>query len=217
MSIKVITWVWESSRSSGIDRLVLLAIADAASGDDGTNAYPSVATLARKAAVSTRTVQRAIRALCELGELEMDQGAGRKGANMYRVVMRQVDTPPAQMTPVTVTPPLSTSTRTPVTLSPPPRPDDTRSVLEPLEPGEEPSPFCTRHPNGTSSPCTPCGRAAMVNAAWWKSKRRRDAARRKAQQDAAINADLAAPLDQQAMRAARQNFESGRRPIGATA
>jgi hypothetical protein len=92
-------WVWESSRSEGIARLVLLAIADAAS-DDGGDAWPSVHTLASKAKVGERTVQRAVRRLVELGELEVRSNAGKHGVNVYRILMgRQSDTP------VNLTPP----------------------------------------------------------------------------------------------------------------
>lgn len=84
MSVRVISWVWERSRAEGTDRLVLLAIADSAN-DDGGNAWPSVATLAGKAKVSERTVQRSIRALVLLGEVSVDQNAGWHGTNVYTV------------------------------------------------------------------------------------------------------------------------------------
>ncbi len=80
------TWVWENSAAAGIDRLVLLAIADSAT-DDGGNAWPSVALLCRKAVVDRRTVQRSIRRLMDSGELSMKKNAGRNGVNVYRVVM----------------------------------------------------------------------------------------------------------------------------------
>ena len=82
MGVKVMNWVWSESVSTGIDRLVLLAIADFAQ-DDGTNAYPSISTLANKAAIDARTVQRSIRRLCAIGELEISEGTGPKGVNEY--------------------------------------------------------------------------------------------------------------------------------------
>lgn len=75
MSVDCSTWVWRSSRSEGTDRLVLLAIADQA-GSDGLDAWPSIATIAQRCRVSTRTVQRSIAALVELGELEVGMQAG---------------------------------------------------------------------------------------------------------------------------------------------
>lgn len=168
MSIKVISWVWDSSASRGTDRLVLLAIADSASGDDGTNAYPSIATLARKAGVSTRTVQRAIRTLVELGELEFSPGAGRNGSNLYRVNVRQI------VTPVRLSPPRQSDTcqddTPPVNLSrggdnlsPTPCQDDTQSVLNPLgTKSARRTPFCDQHPNGTDDDCRKCARRRIA-------------------------------------------------------
>lgn len=134
------SWVWESSRAEGIDRLVLLAVADHAS-DDGRNAYPSVRRLAEKTKVSTRTVQRALASLVRLGELRVKANAGQGGANVYTVVMtpRQADTPdrltpPRQAdTPSESRPPRQPDTTPPVTESPPPRQADTQTVLEPSE------------------------------------------------------------------------------------
>lgn len=69
------SWVWEHSRASGTDLLVLLAIADSAN-DDGRNAWPSVPTIAGKCRVSERTVQRSLRKLVSLGELRVVEQAG---------------------------------------------------------------------------------------------------------------------------------------------
>lgn len=88
--------VWKQSSSSGTDRLVLLAIADAAD-DDGTNAWPSVATIAAKCKVSPRTVQRSLGTLVELGELAVEKQAGGspstpadKRPNRYAVLLTGV-------------------------------------------------------------------------------------------------------------------------------
>jgi hypothetical protein len=55
--------------------MVLLVIADHAS-DDGTEAWPSQATIAAKASISIRTVQRAVNSLVENEYLWMQKGAG---------------------------------------------------------------------------------------------------------------------------------------------
>jgi hypothetical protein len=55
--------------------MVLLIIADHAS-DDGTEAWPSQATIATKASISIRTVQRAVNSLVAAGYLWMEKGAG---------------------------------------------------------------------------------------------------------------------------------------------
>lgn len=85
--------VWTSSQSGGADRLVLLAIADNAS-DDGTDAWPSIDTLARKAHISSRTVQRCIDRLEALGELKVDRNAGgnlntqsNRRPNRYSIIL----------------------------------------------------------------------------------------------------------------------------------
>ena len=84
-------------------RLVLLAIADCASGD-GANAWPSVAELKRKAGLAERAVQTALAELVKLGELEIDYNAGPKGCNRYRVLMT-VHTPAETAPPQILHPP----------------------------------------------------------------------------------------------------------------
>jgi hypothetical protein len=66
--------VWEADLPT-TEKMVLLAIADAAD-DDGANAWPSVATLARKASVTPRRVQQVITALVHRGLLTVDPQAG---------------------------------------------------------------------------------------------------------------------------------------------
>lgn len=86
MSVRVMAWVWEHSKSVGSDRLVLLAIADCAN-DAGRDAYPAMSTIARKANVDKRTAQRSVRALVELGELAVHENAGPHGTHRYRLLM----------------------------------------------------------------------------------------------------------------------------------
>ena len=90
MSIKAIGWVWDSSQSEGAARLVLLAIADCANAA-GTDAWPSIAELCRKTRLSERGVQKAIRKLTEIGELQVLRNSGRGRTNRYRIIM---ETPP---------------------------------------------------------------------------------------------------------------------------
>jgi hypothetical protein len=66
--------VWRTDLPT-IEKMVLLVIADHAS-DDGTEAWPSQATIAAKASISIRTVQRAVNSLVENGYLWMQKGAG---------------------------------------------------------------------------------------------------------------------------------------------
>jgi hypothetical protein len=84
MSVKVMGLVWERSRASGSDLLVLLAIADNAH-DDGAGAWPSIDTLAFKTRLSRRNVQYVLKHLEALGELSVERGRGRKHVNSYAI------------------------------------------------------------------------------------------------------------------------------------
>lgn len=74
MSIRLMSEVWRTDLPT-IEKMVLLVIADHAS-DDGTEAWPSQATIAAKASISIRTVQRAVNSLVENSYLWMQKGAG---------------------------------------------------------------------------------------------------------------------------------------------
>lgn len=84
MSIKIMSWVWQHSQHKGSELLLLLAIADYAH-DDGTNAFPSIETLAAKTRMSQRATQYGIRALEEAGAISIDYKGGPRGANVYSV------------------------------------------------------------------------------------------------------------------------------------
>lgn len=86
MAVKVLGWVWDHSQAKGAERLVLLAIADCANAA-GYDAWPSMTELCRKTRLSERGVQKAIRRLEEMGELQVLANAGRGRTNRYRVVM----------------------------------------------------------------------------------------------------------------------------------
>ena len=107
MSIAVMNWVWASSPTSGNERLVLLALADACSRDDGTGCWPSAATIARKANISDRTVRRVIGRLEAEGQVVVHRGGGRAGStNSYTVMTgtrhSERTRPMARPVPVTV-------------------------------------------------------------------------------------------------------------------
>ena len=87
------TWVLKHSRSKGTTRCVLLAIADHASSD-GTNAWPSHATLARYANTSVASVKRSIAWLKEHEEVGVEVAMGGttdtrwdRRPNRYTVLM----------------------------------------------------------------------------------------------------------------------------------
>ena len=80
-------WVRANSATSGSDRLVLLALADACPRDDGTRCWPSAATIARNACISDRAVRRTVAGRQAGGLLHMHRGGGRRGlASSYTVV-----------------------------------------------------------------------------------------------------------------------------------
>jgi hypothetical protein len=82
VSVQAISWVLEHSKSELGSRLVLISIANAAL-DDGTGAWPSVATLAQKSKLSERQVRYCLRKLEEAGELQTQIKSGPYGTNMY--------------------------------------------------------------------------------------------------------------------------------------
>lgn len=93
MSIEVMNQVWKYSQATGRARLVLLAIADH-QGEIG--AWPALETLAKMVNASTRSVQRDIEYLQELGELRVDyQNAPTQGkykSNLYWVTLGVTNT-----------------------------------------------------------------------------------------------------------------------------
>jgi hypothetical protein len=86
VSIKVMDWVFEHSPHGGGTLLVLLGIADFAH-EDGSGAFPSVETLARKARLSKRQTQSILKSLADSGELLVSRGGGRRKSNTYTIVM----------------------------------------------------------------------------------------------------------------------------------
>jgi hypothetical protein len=93
MSAKVTTWVWENSRAEGLDRLVLLAIADCCN-DQGESAPLAETDIAAKARVCVRTVRGALSVLSEMGELNVERVDGKPSS--YRAPM----TDHADITPI---------------------------------------------------------------------------------------------------------------------
>lgn len=85
MSVRTMARVWDGSKHSGTELLMLLAIADFA--DDAGNAYPSVSTLATKCRMQPRNATRILRVLEDSGELAVCLNEGPKGTNRYRVVL----------------------------------------------------------------------------------------------------------------------------------
>jgi len=84
-------WAWHQDLKP-VPKLVLMALADAA--DDQGTCWPSVATIANKVGVSTRTVRRVMQALtsCELLTAEPRyRGDGSCSSNRYRLSLEGGD------------------------------------------------------------------------------------------------------------------------------
>lgn len=98
LSVRVMSLIWEHAPVSEGELLVLLAIADHAA-DDGTNAWPSKATLARKARLSERRVQQILRSLEDKGLIRVETQKGgtlemdnRLRPNRYTIVVSALKT-----------------------------------------------------------------------------------------------------------------------------
>lgn len=74
MSIQLMSDVWRTELPT-IEKMVLLVIADHAN-DQGTQSYPSQQTIANKASISVRTVQRSVNTLIEKGYVRVFKGQG---------------------------------------------------------------------------------------------------------------------------------------------
>lgn len=76
-------WVFEKSKAQGLERLILLVIADHCNSE-GEDAFPRISVIARRANVSERTVTRKIQDLVAMGELTVVQRQGT--SNLYKIV-----------------------------------------------------------------------------------------------------------------------------------
>lgn len=89
MSIKIMDWVFDNSKSQGLERLILLVLADHCN-HDGEDAFPRISVIARRANVSERTVKRKLNDLVALGELEIVKRNGT--SNLYKILRNPSDT-----------------------------------------------------------------------------------------------------------------------------
>src|SRR3954453_10147937 len=89
MSIEVSNAVWKHSRQKSGGILVLLALADYTNKEG--NAWPAVSTLACKVRMSKRNVQRCVSALVKAGEIEVGPNQGRRGSNIYRILLLGIE------------------------------------------------------------------------------------------------------------------------------
>ena len=87
MSIEAYKAVWKRTRQNSGALNVLLAIADC-TNSEGT-ASLAMSTLADKVGMTKRNAQRCVRALEEAGELEVRRNQGRRGSNIYRILLNE--------------------------------------------------------------------------------------------------------------------------------
>ena len=84
--------VWQGSRHSGSELLMLLAIADFS--DDQGRAFPSISRLAVKCRTKPRYAMRLLASLLASGELEVRKGKGMQGpggtTNLYRIALNRL-------------------------------------------------------------------------------------------------------------------------------
>lgn len=91
MSVKIMTSVFENSKTRGAARLVLLSLADNAN-DEGF-CRPAVATLARKANASEITTREYLHAFAQIGLVKIVGRAtddGRQTSNEYQIIKEKI-------------------------------------------------------------------------------------------------------------------------------
>jgi hypothetical protein len=89
MSVHVVSWVLRHSEETLGRRLVLLVLADHAR-EDGTYAWPSVATICAETRMTRRPVQEALRRLEASGAITA-HGSHRSGTTIYHVEVGGAD------------------------------------------------------------------------------------------------------------------------------
>lgn len=94
MSVQATSWVWEHSQSRATDRLVLLALADAAN-KQGHRSCQSAQTIAEMCKISSRTAQRSVQKLLEMGEITLDGKDPKYQTNVYSLPLVVPSAPPA--------------------------------------------------------------------------------------------------------------------------
>jgi len=83
MSVKLMSWVWDTSPSEGVELLIELVLADFS--DDSGKSWPSKKKVALKSRCSERYVQETVHKLATMNppRIKIYEGAGPKGTNVY--------------------------------------------------------------------------------------------------------------------------------------
>lgn len=101
MSIRHMADVWADpyfGQGDKVKLLVALSIADCARSEDG-KAWPSLDSIARKSRTSIRGAQEAIREMQKDGKIEVHEGKGVHGTNVYLLLSPPHIVHPAQRSP----------------------------------------------------------------------------------------------------------------------
>jgi DNA-binding transcriptional regulator YhcF (GntR family) len=91
MSVRIMSEVFERSKTQGNARLVLLALADSCS-DEGV-CFPSLKTIAGKANISEETTRKFLHAFEKIGLVEAEERfspVGRRTSNTYKINLNKV-------------------------------------------------------------------------------------------------------------------------------
>lgn len=88
MSIQAVGWVLDHSQSRGFSRLVLIALANHANSETN-ECWPSQRTIATEAGISPGAVPAQVRALVDLGEIEMVEPGGPRRSARYRLTFQR--------------------------------------------------------------------------------------------------------------------------------
>jgi DNA-binding transcriptional regulator YhcF (GntR family) len=99
VSYQAVSEILAAREPKGIPRLVLVVIAECA--NKAGVCWPSMATIAERAAISVRHAKRVVHALARSGHISIERGNGVSHTNRYRLL--NSDTPVAVPHPQTVT------------------------------------------------------------------------------------------------------------------
>jgi hypothetical protein len=91
MSVKIMSEVFERSKTQGNARLVLLALAD--SCNDDASCWPSIRKLADKANVSEPILKKYLNAFIQIGVVTRDEREdhfGRQTSNLYTIIVDRI-------------------------------------------------------------------------------------------------------------------------------
>lgn len=84
MSIQAVGWVLDHSQAEGLDRLVLISLANHANQDGFC--WPAQRTIAREAGVSHGTVGNCVASLVTIGEIEVVNNGDSRRSATYRIL-----------------------------------------------------------------------------------------------------------------------------------